>query len=106
MAIKNSNNVIATEFKVEVKAKDKDGKVLGHGRCFAYAASQGGIDKAVKRFTLKGVIGLLNRQIKTDARNDLAREKSVHTQAKKLESVNVDFAREIKALRQKYKIEK
>jgi len=102
--MENANGNKVTEFKVEVTAKDKDGNVLGKGSCPAYSLNEEGLKKATKRYTCKGVMELINRQIKTDARNDLARVKSTQAQSKALEKSNTEFATEIKALRVKWGI--
>lgn len=74
--MENSIKQTVTEFKIEVVAKDEKKNVLGKGRCFAYSANEDGLAKAVKRFGYKSVVSAFNRQIKTDARNALARPKS------------------------------
>jgi len=102
--MENVNNNKVTEFKIEVIAKDAKGVVLGKGTCPAYSLNEEGLNRAIKRYTYKGVMELLNRQIKTDARNDLARVKSVAAQVKALEKTNEDFAAEVKALRNKWGI--
>ena len=100
----NANGNKVTEFKVEVTAKDKGGNVLGKGSCLAFSLNEEGLKKATKRYTFKGIMELVNRQLKTDARNDLARVKSTQAQMKTLEKTNEDFAREVKELRLKWKI--
>ena len=102
--MENANGNKVTEFKVEVTAKDKDGNVLGKGSCLAFSLNEEGLKKATKRYTFKGVMELINRQIKTDARNDLARVKSTQAQMKTLEKTDTEFAAEIKALRSKWGI--
>lgn len=102
--MENANGQKVTEFKVEVTAKDKEGNVLGKGSCPAFSLNEEGLKRATKRYTFKGVMELLNRQIKTDARNDLARVKSTQAQMKSLEKTNADFAKEVKELRLKWKI--
>jgi hypothetical protein len=102
--MENVNGNKVTEFKLEVTAKDKEGKVLGKGSCPAFSLNEDGLKRAVKRYTFKGIMELINRQIKTDARNDLARVKSTQAQMKALEKTNTDFAKEVKELRAKWKI--
>ena len=102
--MENADNQKVTEFKVEVTAKDKDGNVLGKGSCPAFSLNEEGLKRATKRYTFKGVMELINRQIKTDARNDLARVKSTQAQMKTLEKTDTEFATEIKALRSKWGI--
>jgi len=102
--MENANGDRVTEFKVEVIAKDRNGNVLGKGTCPAFSHNKEGLEKAVKRYGYQGVVQRLNRMIKTDARNDLATKKSLQAQMKSLERTNDDFAREIKALREKWGI--
>ncbi|MHA1337894.1 MAG: hypothetical protein ACTSPW_19500 [Promethearchaeota archaeon] len=102
--MENINGDRVTEFKVEVTAKDRNGNILGKGTCPAFSLNEEGLKKAVKRYGYKGVVQRLNRMIKTDARNDLASKKSIQAQMKAMEKENVDFAKEIKALREKWGI--
>ena len=80
--LKNGNGDKVAEFKITVTAKDSKGVVLGTGSCPAFSANEEGLAKALKRYTHKGLIELINRQIKTDAQ----------------------FAAEVKALRNKWGI--
>ena len=102
--LKNGNGDKVAEFKITVTAKDKDGVVLGTGSCPAFSSNEEGLAKALKRYKYAGVIELINRQVKTDARNDLARVKSVAAQVKTLEKTDAQFAAEVKALRNKWGI--
>ena len=65
---------------ITVTAKDKDGNVLGTGKCQQFDT----VDEAVKALGSKKVLIDVNRQVKTDCRNDLAREKSATAQLSKL----------------------
>ena len=102
--MENANGNEVTEFKVDVIAKDKEGKELGKGTCPAFSLNEEGLKKAIKRYNYEGLVELINRQIKTDARNDLARVKSVAAQVKAKEKSDPAFAAEIKALRAKWGI--
>lgn len=100
----NSSGAKSYEFRLPVTAKDNSGKVLGTGKYYAYDLSEEGAKRAAKRMTWKGVMTLVNQASKTNARNDLARTKSVAAQTKAKEKSSPDFAREIEALRAKHGI--
>ena len=73
---KNNNNkvkVVSPESQIKVTAKDKDGNILGTGKAFAYSENAIGLDAAIKRIKHKEIVKLINRQLKTDRRNELAR---------------------------------
>lgn len=65
--------VVAPESIIKVTAKDKDGNILGTGKAYAYSENAIGLDAAVKRVKHKEIVKLINRQLKTDKRNELAR---------------------------------
>jgi len=71
--MENSNGNTVHTVKVDVIAKDNSGNVLGKGTCKQYAKTQEGLDHAVKDLGIEKIVGDLNRQLKTDTRNALAR---------------------------------
>ena len=102
--LKNGNGDKVEEFKITVTAKDSKGVVLGTGTCAAFSKNVAGFQKAAKKLGEPICVDLINRQLKTDARNDLARVKSVAAQVKTLEKTDAAFAAEVKALRNKWGI--
>ena len=102
--LKNGNGDKVSEFKITVTAKDSKGVVLGTGSCAAFSKNEAGYMKAAKKFGFAGCVDRINRQEKTDARNNLARVKSVAAQVKTLEKTDAAFAAEVKALRNKWGI--
>lgn len=76
-------------FKIEkVVAKDKDGVILGSGEVKQYFETQEGLTAAIKDTTLKTIVKNLNRQLKTDCRNNLARKQSLMSMLKSLIASN------------------
>ena len=102
--MENANGNKVVEFKLPVVARDKDGNELGKGTYIAFSANDEGFVRLCKKHSKKEIVETWNRQTKTDARNDLARVKSTQAQMKALEKTNEDFAREVKELRAKWKI--
>ena len=64
---------VISESIISVTAKDKDGNILGKGKAYAYTENEAGLNAAIKRMKHKETVKLINRQLKTDKRNDLAR---------------------------------
>ena len=83
---------------INVTAKDKDGKVLGTGKCAQYDS----VDEAVKALGSEKILTDINRQVKTDCRNDLARTKSTPAQLAKLAKTNKALQAEMDALLKKH----
>ena len=102
--MENVNGNKVTEFKLSVTAKDNKGTVLGKGTYISFAETDEGFDRMLNREGKKVIVQKRNRQTKTDARNDLARVKSTQAQVKALEKTDAEFAKEIKALREKWNI--
>ena len=80
-------NEVKAEFLIDVPAHDKDKKLLGTGKQYNYSLNQAGLDAAIKRFTLKSLMTLLNAKFKTDKRNEIAAaakapEKGIKTKCK------------------------
>lgn len=67
---------VKPEFIISVTAKDKDGAELGKGKAYAYTENEAGLNAAIRRMKHKAIVKLINRQLKTDKRNDLARPES------------------------------
>ena len=102
--MENVNGDKVVEYKVDVVAKDNAGNVLGKGKCPAFSLDEKGQARATKHYGIKEFMILFNAKIKADARNDLARVKSVAAQVKAKEKSDSAFAAEIKALRAKWGI--
>ena len=68
--MENANGNEVTEFKVDVIAKDKEGKELGKGTCPAFSLNEEGLKKAIKRYNYEGLVELINRQIKTEVEKE------------------------------------
>lgn len=92
-----ATNVIVSEVSISVVAREastKDaegnsikGKILDEGKVYQYTLNQAGHDAYLKRYDVKRMMEKLNRQEKTDVRNDLAAkakapEKGIKTKCK------------------------
>jgi len=83
---------------VAYEGRGDNRKELGIGKVKEYSENQEGLDQAVKDMEVAKVVHDLNRQIKTDCRNDLARSLSDATLLKKAAAKDPKAAAKIKAL--------
>ena len=77
----------------KVTAYDKDKNELGKGTVKLYKETKESLDLAIKDLTISVIIKTLNRQLKTDVRNNLARKLAPMTQLKKLAETNAEAKR-------------
>jgi len=107
--MENSNGNKVTVVKVKVEAKDNSGNILGTGECKQYSRDQEGLNAAIKEYGYEKIVGDLNRQIKTDTRNALARGgpsvvKEMRDTRKVLdEKTQEQYDADLKALMEKYR---
>jgi hypothetical protein len=67
-----SIDVTAREKSTVVNGKRTKGKILDTGKVFQYSTDQKGHDAFINRYQVKEMMSLVNRQLKTDCRNELA----------------------------------
>ena len=80
--------------RIEVIAKDKSKTEIGRGMCPQFDS----MEEAQKVHGLGKCLTDLNRQIKTDFRNDLAREKSTMAQLSKMSKNDPKIEAEMKKI--------
>jgi hypothetical protein len=83
---------------VAYEGRGDNRKELGVGKVREYEETQGGLDQAIKDLTVARIIRDLNRQIKTDCRNDLARTVSDAALLKKAAKSSPEAQKKIEAL--------
>lgn len=106
----NGNQKVNAEFSIPVIAREKStkdsngksikGEILGESKVYQYTSNQSGLASYLKRYDIKSLVSLINRQLKTDVRNELAAtakapEKGIKTKCK----VMIDMIKTNESLR-------
>ena len=102
MNINTKGDKIMANYKeikvVAYEGRGNNRKEVGVGKVKEYAENQDGLNQAVKDIGVAKVIHDLNRQLKTDCRNDLARTVSDAALLKKAAKSSPEAQKKIEAL--------